>query len=180
MSPKSANPNKAVLLGAGVVLLVGSTSILAYKGYFSSSPPDHRRNETRFTKFAEQAAETPWQSEAPTALAEQVKGRIERDAARFDDKRFIALKNRFQNLEQMHKQGKKSNTDYQASLVALGNEVETLEFELDPESRPNGNGGNGNGNGGNVRPEPPPNKEPAVKGPGPGSNPGFKRKRPAN
>lgn len=177
----NSDTNKAVLIGAVVVLVVGSTSILAYKGYFTPSPPDHRKSETRFTKFAQQAAETPWESEAPTALAEQVKSRIDRDAARFNDKRFADLKTRFQNLEQMHKQGKQSNTEYQAALVALGNNLDNLEEELDPEARSNGqNGGAPNGNGGAVRPELPPSGEPGEKGPGP--RPGSKKgkRRPPN
>lgn len=152
----AANPNTKVLIGAAVVLVVGGGAILAYKGYFSSSPRAPRRNESRFTKFAEEAAETPWKSEAPTALAEQLKFRIERDAKMFTDERVDALKVRFQNLEQMHKQGKQSNTQYQAALIALGNELGYMEVELAPSFNA------GNGNGGNPKGSGVPSKAPSV------------------
>jgi len=146
MASTPANPNTKVLIGAAVVLVVGVGGILAYKGYFSPSR-DSLRNESRFTKFAEKAAETPWQAEAPTALAAQVKFRIERDMKMFNDKRFDAFKARFGSSERMHKQGKQSNTQYQASLVALGNELGYLEMELAPNSGA-GNGENPKGSGG--------------------------------
>jgi len=134
MMSNSAKPNNTVVIvGSVVALLIGGGAILTYKGYFRSAPRDNRQNATRFTEFAKQAEVTGWQSEAPTALAEQVKVRIDRDSAQYKDKRFADLKVRFQTLEQQHKQGKQSNTEYQSALLALSNTLENLEEELAPE-----------------------------------------------
>lgn len=150
MTSNSAKPNNTVVIvGAVVALLIGGGAILSFKGYFSAGPRDNRQNATRFTEFAKKAEQTGWQSEAPTALAEQVRGRIDRDSAQYKDKRFTDLKVRFQTLEQQHKQGKQSNTEYQSALLALSNTLENLEEELAPETKgeSKGVGGVGGGDG---------------------------------
>lgn len=149
MTSNSAKPNNMpVIIGSLAALMIGSGLILAYKGYFRSGPRDNRQDATRFTDFAKKAEQTGWQSEAPTALAEQVKGRIDRDAVQYKDKRFADLKVRFQTLEQQHKQGKQSNTEYQSALLALSNTLENLEEELAPDTKTDTKGVGGVGGDG--------------------------------
>src|SRR5262249_53203902 len=89
---------------------------------------------------------------------DSVRGRIERSVNRYKDPRLTDLKTRFQSLEQLHKTGKQSNTQYQSALVAMGGELDRLEFQLDPEFKSKWQGPPPGGEAGDAGKVPPPAK----------------------
>lgn len=132
-SRNQGNFNAMVIVGSLGVLVVGSVLILWTKGFFSSSN-DPRRDESRFTKFAEQA-DGQWEVEPPTELANSVQKRIQRDTEEYGDPRFGELQSMFDAAAGQHKRGEIDHMKYQRRLINLQKQVKMLEYEVDPELR---------------------------------------------
>lgn len=119
-----------IITGAFFVLVAGSLLILWSKGFFSTTA-DHRRDESRFTKFAADAEGT-WEAEPPTALANSVNRQIDECISEYGDPRFTELKSQFLEMQGQNSRGAIDHSTYQQRLVQLQQATTTLLYEVDP------------------------------------------------
>lgn len=132
-SPNQGKFNVMVIAGSLVVLVVGSVLIFWSKGYFSTRV-DHRKDESRFTKFAEQA-DGQWEVQAPTALSNTIEQRIRRDVEKYNDPRFDELQTLFNKTKGRHQRGEIDHMAFQQQLISMQQRVSLVEVEVDPELR---------------------------------------------